>query len=654
MVRKFDFLVIGSGLAGMSFALKVAHKGTVALICKAGLEEANTYFAQGGIASVTNLAVDNFEKHIEDTMIAGDWISDREAVEKVVRNAPEQIKELIKWGVNFDKKEDGEFDLHKEGGHSEFRILHHKDNTGAEIQTSLIEAVKQHPNITVLTDHYAVEIITQHHQGIIVTRHTPGIKCYGAYVLNEATGEVDTFLSKVTIMATGGCEAVYRHTTNPLVATGDGIAMVYRAKGAVKDMEFIQFHPTALFHPGDRPSFLITEAMRGYGGVLRTKDGKEFMQKYDPRLSLAPRDIVARAIDNEMKQRGEDHVYLDVTHKDPEETKKHFPNIYKKCLSIGIDITKEYIPVDPATRLPVYSLYRKDSQHMTPEMLDLVDTVIYDIQDIGARFYTYISTLLYVMRDCAAAGKELVVLDRINPLGGKVEGGLLQPGFESFVGAYPLTTRYGLTPGEFARLANEEQHIGCQLHVLPVLGWKREMLFPETGLYWMMPSPAIPNFETALLYPGTCLTEATNISEGRGTSAPFELIGAPFINGAALADRMNAKKLPGVIFTAAYFTPSASKHAGRRCEGVHIHLTDTKAYDTIRTGTALLYAIREIYPNDFALRQPEDEKALLPINRLTGSDVLAHDWPDFDALMERWENEAKAFDERAAFARMYE
>ena len=256
---------------------------------------------------------------------------------------------------------------------------------------------------------------------------------------------------------------------------------------------------------------------------------------------------------------------------------------------------------DPATRLPVYSLYRKDSQHMTPEMLDLVDTVIYDIQDIGARFYTYISTLLYVMRDCAAAGKELVVLDRINPLGGKVEGGLLQPGFESFVGAYPLTTRYGLTPGEFARLANEEQHIGCQLHVLPVLGWKREMLFPETGLY-----------------------------------------------------RMNAKKLPGVIFTAAYFTPSASKHAGRRCEGVHIHLTDTKAYDTIRTGTALLYAIREIYPNDFALRQPEDEKALLPINRLTGSDVLAHDWPDFDALMERWENEAKAFDERAAFARMYE
>ncbi len=349
MVQRFDYLVIGSGIAGMSFALKVANKGkSVALICKAGQEEANTYFAQGGIASVTNLKVDNFEKHIEDTMIAGDWISDRAAVEKVVREAPAQIEALIRWGVNFDKKESGEFDLHKEGGHSEFRILHHADNTGAEIQTSLIETVNNHPNIAVFTNHYAVEIITQHHMGIIVTRHTPGIKCFGAYVLNEDTGEVHTFLSKITVMATGGCEAVYRNTTNPLVATGDGIAMVYRAKGSVKDMEFIQFHPTALYHPGDRPSFLITEAMRGYGAVLRNLGGEEFMHKYDPRLSLAPRDIVARAIDNEMKQRGEDHVYLDVTHKDPEETKKHFPNIYKKCLSLGIDITKDYIPVAPA------------------------------------------------------------------------------------------------------------------------------------------------------------------------------------------------------------------------------------------------------------------------------------------------------------------
>ncbi len=348
MTYEYDYLVIGSGIAGMSFALKVAQTGKVALICKTTLEEANTYFAQGGVASVTNLEVDNFEKHIEDTMIAGDYLSDREAVTKVVTNAPAQIQELIKWGVDFDKKEDGTFDLHREGGHSEFRILHHKDNTGAEIQESLIKTVKANPNIDIFENYFAIEIITQHHLGKIVTRRTPDITCYGAYVLNPNTGKVDTFLSKVTLIATGGVGAVYTTTTNPLVATGDGIAMVYRAKGTVKDMEFIQFHPTALYHPGDRPSFLITEAMRGYGAVLRNKRGEEFMQKYDPRLSLAPRDIVARAIDSEMKLHGDEHVYLDVTHKDPEETKKHFPNIYQKCLSLGIDITKDYIPVAPA------------------------------------------------------------------------------------------------------------------------------------------------------------------------------------------------------------------------------------------------------------------------------------------------------------------
>ncbi len=348
MVKKFDFLVIGSGIAGMSFALKVARRGSVALVCKTTLEEANTFYAQGGVASVTNTLVDNFEKHIEDTMVAGDWLSDREAVEKVVREAPGQIEELISWGVDFDKNEEGEFDLHREGGHSEFRILHHKDNTGAEIQESLIRAIRKHPAITVLENHFAIEILTQHHLGEIVTRQTPDIACYGAYILDLHSGKVDTYLSKVTLMATGGVGAVYQTTTNPLVATGDGIAMVYRAKGTVKDMEFVQFHPTALYNPGDRPSFLITEAMRGYGGILRTQDGQEFMQKYDPRLSLAPRDIVARAIDNEMKNRGDDFVYLDVTHKDPEETRNHFPNIYEKCLSLGIDITREYIPVAPA------------------------------------------------------------------------------------------------------------------------------------------------------------------------------------------------------------------------------------------------------------------------------------------------------------------
>ena len=332
----------------MSFALKVAKTGTVALVCKSQMEEANTDLAQGGVATVTNLEVDNFDKHIHDTMVAGDWLSDPEAVKKVVTEAPSQIQELLGWGVDFDKNEKGEFDLHREGGHSEFRILHHADNTGHEIQASLIETIKANPRIDVYENHFAVEILTQHHLGKIVTRRTPGIECYGAYVLNQETGEVDTFLSRVTLMATGGIGSVYRTTTNPLVATGDGIAMVYRAKGTVQDMEFVQFHPTALYHPGDRPAFLITEAMRGYGGVLRNLGGEEFMQKYDPRLSLAPRDVVARAIDNEMKQRGEDHVYLDVTHKDPEETKHHFPNIYKHCLDLGIDITKEYIPVVPA------------------------------------------------------------------------------------------------------------------------------------------------------------------------------------------------------------------------------------------------------------------------------------------------------------------
>ena len=350
MIYKYDFLIIGAGVAGMSYALKIAraHKGKVCMICKTSLDEANTSFAQGGVASVTNLAVDNFDKHIEDTMIAGDYISDRAAVEQVVRNAPSQIKELVQWGVNFDKKEDGSFDLHREGGHSEFRILHHADDTGAEIQRGLMAAVRANPDITVKENHFAVEIITQHHLGIEVTRRTPDIECYGAYVLNPDTQKVDTYLSKVTLMCTGGCGAVYQTTTNPVIATGDGEAMVYRAKGTVQDMEFVQFHPTALYNPGEsHPAYLITEAMRGYGGILRLPNGESFMEKYDERLSLAPRDIVARAIDKEMKIHGIDHVYLDVTHKDAEETKHHFPNIYQKCLSIGIDITKDYIPVCP-------------------------------------------------------------------------------------------------------------------------------------------------------------------------------------------------------------------------------------------------------------------------------------------------------------------
>ncbi len=346
-VNEYDFLVIGSGIAGMSYALKVAKHGKVALVAKTKLEDGNTFYAQGGIASVTN-PWDNFDKHIADTLDAGAGLCKKTVVEQVVKDAPQQILELVKWGVSFDRDEDGYFDLHKEGGHSEFRILHHKDNTGMEIQTSLIKAIRKNPNIDVFDNHFTIEILTQHHLGQIVTNSSTGIECYGAYILDLNSNIVHTFLARVTMMATGGIGCIYQTTTNPLVATGDGIAMTARAKGSVRDMEFVQFHPTALYKPGVHPSFLITEAMRGYGAVLKTKDGKEFMHKYDKRLSLAPRDIVARAIDTEMKIRGDECVYLDVTKKDPEETKKHFPTIYQKCLSYGIDITKEMIPVAPA------------------------------------------------------------------------------------------------------------------------------------------------------------------------------------------------------------------------------------------------------------------------------------------------------------------
>ncbi|MDX9847359.1 MAG: L-aspartate oxidase [Tenuifilaceae bacterium] len=342
-----DFLVIGSGIAGLSFALKAAEHGSVILISKATLDETNTVYAQGGIAAVT-YEPDTFEKHIRDTLICGDGLCNEAVVRMVATEAPEQIKQLIQWGVKFDKKPSGQYDLAREGGHTQHRILHHKDNTGNEIQRALTTRTKSHKSITVLENSFAVEIITQHHLGEKVTRHKTDTECYGAYVLNLKTQKVDTYLAKCTVMATGGIGNIYHTTTNPLVATGDGIAMVYRAKGIVENMEFIQFHPTSLYHPGERPSFLITEAMRGFGAILKAADGKEFMHKYDKRGSLASRDIVARAIDNEMKMSGDEFVYLDVTFKDAEDIRSHFPNIYQKCLSIGIDITKDMVPVVPA------------------------------------------------------------------------------------------------------------------------------------------------------------------------------------------------------------------------------------------------------------------------------------------------------------------
>ncbi|MBN1949636.1 MAG: L-aspartate oxidase [Bacteroidales bacterium] len=347
MQKQYDFLVIGSGLAGLSFALKVADKGSVAILTKAELQDTNTSYAQGGIAAVT-YKPDNYEKHVEDTLIAGDGLCNEEVVRMVVNEAPERIQELIKWGTNFDREKSGKFDLAREGGHSEHRILHHKDDTGREIQRALIDRVRQHPNIDIFQHFFALDIITQHHLGVLVKWRSTNIECYGVYALDIKNKEIVTFLSRVTLMATGGTGNLYSTTTNPGIATGDGIAMVYRAKGTVENMEFVQFHPTSLYNPNERPSFLITEAMRGHGGILKTIDGKEFMHKYDKRASLAPRDIVARAIDHEMKLRGDDYVYLDCRHLDAGELTNHFPNIYEKCKTLGIDITRNYIPVVPA------------------------------------------------------------------------------------------------------------------------------------------------------------------------------------------------------------------------------------------------------------------------------------------------------------------
>jgi L-aspartate oxidase len=348
MTKTVDFLVVGSGIAGLSFALKAAKHGKVLIVTKANEDESNTKYAQGGVAVVVDKKDDSFEKHIEDTLIAGDGLCDPIAVEAVVTEGPARIREIIDYGTNFDKTNEGIYDLAKEGGHSEFRVLHYKDITGFEIERSLLEQIHQNPNIEIITHYFAVDLITQHHMGEFVDKSSTDIKCYGIYALNTNTGDVDKILSKVTVMASGGAGHIYAITTNPTIATGDGVAMVYRAKGKVRNMEFIQFHPTALYNPGDYPSFLISEAVRGFGGILKRLDGSEFMQEYDPRKSLAPRDIVARAIDAEIKKSGEDYVYLDIRHRSKADILNHFPNIYAKCLDIGIDMTKDMIPVSPA------------------------------------------------------------------------------------------------------------------------------------------------------------------------------------------------------------------------------------------------------------------------------------------------------------------
>lgn len=343
--HRVEFLVIGSGIAGLSFALQAAEVGTVAIITKKERAESNTNYAQGGIAAVFSVE-DSFDLHIQDTLQAGVGLCHREAVEVLVREGPDRLKELIAFGVDFTKRK-GELDLGREGGHSRSRIIHAHDRSGWEIERALLQAVGRHPNITVFEHHLAIDLITQHHLAP-TRRHDQPIRCWGAYTLDIENNVVKTFLAARTILCSGGLGQVYLHTTNPMIATGDGVSMAYRAGAKIGNMEFIQFHPTTLYNSGS-PAFLISEAVRGFGAKLRTRSGEEFMRRYDAQGALAPRDIVARAIDTELKRSGDQFVLLDLLHLSPARVREQFPHIYKTCLTkFKIDITSELVPVVPA------------------------------------------------------------------------------------------------------------------------------------------------------------------------------------------------------------------------------------------------------------------------------------------------------------------
>lgn len=338
-----DFLVIGSGIAGLSYALEVAEHGRVLIITKKGRADSNTNYAQGGIAAVM-AGTDSFEGHKRDTLAAGAGLCHNEIVDLVIRDGPHQIERLVQWGVDFTRNQNGDFDLGREGGHSARRILHSKDMTGQAIEQALLEAIRLHPNIDLLEHHFAIDLLTNHK---LKAETDKPLQCLGVYVLDAQTGQIHSIRAKTTLLSSGGAGKVYLYTSNPDIATGDGMAMASRAGASLANLEFIQFHPTCLFHP-DAKSFLISEAIRGEGGILRLPDGRRFMEQYDEKAELAPRDIVARAIDHEMKKGGFDYVLLDITHKKGSWIKERFPTIYQRCLDFGIDMTERPIPVVPA------------------------------------------------------------------------------------------------------------------------------------------------------------------------------------------------------------------------------------------------------------------------------------------------------------------
>jgi L-aspartate oxidase len=343
-MNEYDFVVIGSGIAGLSFALKAAKHGSVAVITKRKGADTNTAWAQGGIACVTS-DEDSFELHVRDTLQAGSGLCDEQVVRTIVTEGPARIQELVDLGLQFDEREVSghrEFDLGIEGGHSKRRVLHVRDVTGKEIEDTLLRELNRQPDVHLLENHMAVDLITAAKLGFAAED-----RCLGIYVLDEKSGEVETIRSDHVVLATGGCGKVYLYTTNPDIATGDGVAMAWRAGAVIANMEFIQFHPTCLFHPKAK-SFLISEAVRGEGGILRNNRGEDFMKRYDPRGSLAPRDIVARAIDAEIKRSGAQCVFLDITNKSPEFLQERFPHIYDTCLRFWVDMSKQPIPVVPA------------------------------------------------------------------------------------------------------------------------------------------------------------------------------------------------------------------------------------------------------------------------------------------------------------------